>query len=132
VLLFATYRLLSGDGNVVYGYRMLALPEFRFPTPRDIERLAFEAGVSIGVLCDRAGVSSQAFRNWKFGRVSPTLSTVQKLTEAGLALVTEAQGASTTPSRSGRKVAAKPRAAAKGTTRTAKPAASKRPAGRRA
>jgi predicted transcriptional regulator len=70
---------------------MLPPPQFKFPTPRDIERLAFEAGVSISALCERAGVSTQAFRNWKFGRVSPTLSTAQKLTEAGLALLAEAE-----------------------------------------
>jgi hypothetical protein len=105
---------------------MLGPLEFRFPTPRDVERLAFEAGVTIAVLCQRAGVSSQAFRNWKFGRVSPTLSTVQKLVEAGTALLAEAQGKPPAPARS------RKQAVAKGTRRPAKPATAKRPARRRA
>jgi transcriptional regulator with XRE-family HTH domain len=119
---------------------MLAPPQFRFPTPRDIERLAFEAGVSIGALCDRAGVSSQAYRNWKFDRVSPTLNTVQKLAEAGIALLAEANGAAAEPTPSRRKPpVSKPRVAAKpAALRGAKPAprakavASKRSARRQA
>jgi transcriptional regulator with XRE-family HTH domain len=121
---------------VMYEYCMLSPPQFRFPTPRDIERLAFEAGVSIGALCERAGVSSQAFRNWKFGRVSPTLNTVQKLAEAGIALLAEADGAGAAPATSRRKPAGKPVAAKPAALRgaklaaRAKAAAAKRPARR--
>jgi hypothetical protein len=103
-------------------------PAFRFPVPRDIERLAFEAGVSLAALCRQAGVTPQSFRNWKFGRVSPSLDTVQRLVDAGTTLLAEAQGAMTTPPTSRRKAPAKPRAAAK---KAPKPAATKRPARKR-
>jgi transcriptional regulator with XRE-family HTH domain len=108
---------------------MLEPPAFRFPVPRDIERLAFEAGGSIAALCKRAKVTPQTFRNWKFGRFSPSLDTVQRLVEAGTALLAEAQGTATapaTPTRSRRKPAGKS-ATTKSAPR-AKAAAAKRPA----
>jgi hypothetical protein len=114
---------------------MLEPPAFRFPIPRDIERLAFEAGVSIAALCKRAKVTPQTFRNWKFGRFSPSLDTVQRLVEAGTTMLAEASGAAATPASSRRKPAGKPRAAAKAaakpaTATPAKAAAAKRPARR--
>jgi hypothetical protein len=114
---------------------MLEPPSFHFPVPRDIERLAFEAGVSIAALCKRAKVTSQTFRNWKFGRFSPSLDTVQRLVEAGTAMLAEANGGAAAPASSRRKPAGTPRAASKAATKPvtrAKAAASKRPARRRA
>jgi transcriptional regulator with XRE-family HTH domain len=107
------------------------LPEslqFRLPTARDIERLAFEANVTIEALCKRAGISSQTFRNWKFGRGSPSLDRVQSLLAAGIAMHAETQGAAVARVRSHRKPAAKPPAPKRG-ART-KAAAAKRSARR--
>jgi hypothetical protein len=102
---------------------MFQPPAFLFPSPRDVERLAFEAGTSIAELCRRAGVTTQTFRNWKFGRFSPSLDTVQRLVAAGVALLAEAQGAASAPARPrGKKAAAKLRVVT----------ASQRPARRRA
>jgi hypothetical protein len=101
--------------------------QFRIPTPRDIERLAFEGRISMEALCRLAQVNSSTFRYWRLGRSSPSVAIVQALLDAGLAAVTEAERAEAqaptgAPTRSRRKAAAK---------RT-KPAASKRPAQRRA
>jgi hypothetical protein len=102
-------------------------PAFRFPVPRDIERLAFEAGVSIAALCKRAKVTPQTFRNWKFGRFSPSLDTVQRLVGAGTAMLAEAKGAEAAPAPSRRKPAATPGAKREAkATAGAKAAASKR------
>jgi hypothetical protein len=90
---------------------MFTPPPFLIPTARDVERLAFEAGVSIGTLCNRAGVTSQSFRSWKFDRASPSLRTVQRLLDAGLALLAEAQSPASAPAQPrGKKAAAKLRA----------------------
>jgi hypothetical protein len=110
---------------------------FRIPGWRDLERLAFEGRISMSELCRRAEVHGTTFRKWKSGRSTPSVAIVQALLDAGLAAVAEAeraetQGATATPVRSRRKSTAKPRAAAKGAARAAKPAASKRPARRRA
>lgn len=85
-----------------------ALP-FRLPTPRDVERLAFEAGATVEAVCQRAGVSSQTFRNWKYDRGSPSLDTVRRLLEAGAAMLKEASAAPAGPPRSPRKPPSKPR-----------------------
>ena len=53
------------------------------PTPRDIERLAFEAEISVAELCRRADVSVSIFTRWKQATgYSPRLSTIQKLLDA--------------------------------------------------
>jgi transposase-like protein len=107
------------------------LGPFRIPTPRDIERLAFEGRVSMETLCRRAGVNSSTFRYWRLGRSSPSVGVVQALLDAGLAAMAEAekaeaQGATAKPVRARRKQAAAKRAP------RAKSAALKRPARRRA
>jgi hypothetical protein len=68
-------------------------PDFRFriPTPRDIERLAFEGRISMETLCRRAAVSSSTFRYWRLGRSSPAVAIVQALLDAGLAAVAAAE-----------------------------------------
>jgi transcriptional regulator with XRE-family HTH domain len=108
----------------------MALPEFRIPGYRDIERLAFEGRISMEELCRRAAINSSTFRYWKSGRSTPSVATLQALLDAGLAAV---EAASREPEASGRprRVAAKPGAKAKAPAR-AKAAASKRPARRQA
>ena len=107
---------------------MLDPSAFRFPTSRDIERLAFEANTSVAAICTRAKVSSQTFRNWKFGRVSPSLDTVQRLLAAGAAALAEANGA---PAATHEKKLTQPRRKAAKPAK-AKAAASKRSARRKA
>jgi len=101
--------------------------QFRIPTPRDIERLAFEGRISMETLCRRAGISSSTFRYWRLGRSSPSVAIVQALLNAGLAAMAEADRAeSSAPLRPrGKKAAAKLRAVPAST-------ASQRPARRRA
>jgi hypothetical protein len=103
---------------------------FRLPTPRDIERLAFEANVTVEAVCKRAGVSTQTFRNWKYDRGSPSLDTVRRLLAAGTELLAVAEGGAVAPTSSRRKSAGKSATAKDGVR--AKPAAAKRQARRRA
>jgi transcriptional regulator with XRE-family HTH domain len=104
----------------------MALPEFRIPGWRDLERLAFEGRISMEELCRRAEVNSSTFRYWKSGRSTPSVATVQALLDAGLAAMAAAERAEQTdkpaPDRGRRKAAAK----------RAKSTAAKRPARRRA
>jgi transcriptional regulator with XRE-family HTH domain len=71
----------------------MPVPEFRIPSYRDIERLAFEGRVSMEELCRRAAVNSSTFRYWKSGRSTPSVATVQALLDAGLAAVATAERA---------------------------------------
>ena len=52
------------------------------PTPRDIERLAFDAGISMTELCRRAGVAYSTFSRWKADVSSVKLSVVDRLIRA--------------------------------------------------
>lgn len=61
------------------------------PTPKDIERMAFEADVTMTQLLERAGISQSTFARWKRGASSPTLRILERLIAAGQAAMQEKQ-----------------------------------------
>jgi transposase-like protein len=65
----------------------------RLPGPREIERLAFDADITVAELCRRAEVHPSTFRYWKVGRTSPSIAIVQALLDAGWAAVAAAERA---------------------------------------
>ena len=48
-------------------------------TPDVIERMAKEAGMSIGELCESANIAPSTFYRWKKGRTKPTLEIYERL-----------------------------------------------------
>lgn len=58
----------------VYKVRMRELP-----TPTDMEIMAVHAGITMREACRRAKVSDNIFRNWKRGKHSPRMSSVERL-----------------------------------------------------
>jgi transcriptional regulator with XRE-family HTH domain len=86
---------------------------FRFPTARDIERLAFEGRISMEELCRRAGIHPNTFRHWKSGRNSPSIATAQALVDAGLAAVVAVDQAEAKVAPAKRRPRAKAKAKAK-------------------
>jgi transcriptional regulator with XRE-family HTH domain len=90
----------------------MAETPFRFPTVRDIERLAFEGRISMEELCRRAGIHPNTFRHWKSGRNSPSIATVQALVDAGQAAAADAERAEAKASPAMRRPRAKAKAKA--------------------
>ena len=89
----------------------MAETPFRFPTARDIERLAFEGRISMEELCRRAEIHPNTFRHWKSGRNSPSIATAQALVDAGLAAVAAAERAEAKATPAKRRPRGKPKAA---------------------
>jgi hypothetical protein len=51
-------------------------------SPQEIEAKAKEAGLSMAMLCDRAGINLSTFYRWKAGTTSPSVAVYQRLCEA--------------------------------------------------
>jgi len=51
-------------------------------TPADIERLAKEAGITIGDVCRAAKIAPSTWSRWKKGQTSPTLDVYTRLRDA--------------------------------------------------
>jgi transcriptional regulator with XRE-family HTH domain len=51
-------------------------------SPREMEAKAKELGLSMEVLCERAGIAPSTFYRWKAGTTSPSVAIYQRLCEA--------------------------------------------------
>ncbi len=47
-----------------------------------VEQLAFEAGLSVKELCERAHISHTTFYRWRAGKTAPGLAVYQRIIEA--------------------------------------------------
>jgi transposase-like protein len=91
----------------------MAQNPFRLPGPRDIERLAFDADITVAEVCRRAEVHPSTFRYWKVGRTSPSVAIVQALLDAGWAAKEAAERADAKAPAKRRSPRVRPKAKAK-------------------
>jgi transcriptional regulator with XRE-family HTH domain len=48
-------------------------------TPQDVERLASERGLTIGQVCQQAGIAHSTFTRWRRGDTEPTLDVYRRI-----------------------------------------------------
>lgn len=51
-------------------------------SPADVERMAFERGMKLKQVCQRAGIAQSTFWRWKAGKTEPTLDVYRRVRDA--------------------------------------------------